>query len=109
MTKLKLPVVDQRGRGGEHEGPCLPPSPPPPLGEPKITISAEHHLKDAYEQEIGLEMMEKAILEAAVFKLLGEHTPRSSRKLALYACETVGILRTIQLTRYGFKSVTEIQ
>ena len=43
--------------------------PPPPLGEPKITISAEHHLKGAYEQEIGLKMLEIAILETQICKI----------------------------------------
>ena len=39
------------------------------LGEPKITISAEHHLKEVYDQEIGLKMPEMAILETQIFKM----------------------------------------
>ena len=31
-------------------------------------ISAEHHLKEAYEQGIGLKMQKMAILETQVFK-----------------------------------------
>ena len=47
------------GNGGPVPSPPLPPM----ICEPRIIISAEHHLKEAYEQENGLRMLEMAILE----------------------------------------------
>ena len=60
--------------GGSKGGHALPPS---LLGEPKITLSTEHHLKEANEQEIGLKMLEMAILETQIFKIYGTHTDPS--------------------------------
>ena len=61
-----------------------PPPTPPPLGEPKFTVSAEHHLKEAYEQEIGLEMLEMAILKTQTLRIFwgnAEHAQDPLRKL----------------------------
>ena len=53
------------------------------LGELKITISAEHRLKEVYDQEIGLKMPEMAILETQIFKMFwGSCPPPQKKKLA---------------------------
>ena len=56
-----------------------PPTPPHPLplGEPKFTVSAEHHLKKAYEHEIGLKMLEMAILKTQILKILWGARPKT--------------------------------
>ena len=75
------------------------------LGEPKITISAEHNLKEVYKQEIGLKMLEMAISETPIFKIfwgsMPPHPPsprptpfenqRSARAthLCIHPCELV--------------------
>ena len=35
-----------------------------------------HHLKEGYEQEIGLKMLEMAVLDSHFQNFLGEHAPR---------------------------------
>ena len=56
------------------------------LGEQKSTISAEYHFKEAYEQEIGLKMLEMANLKTQIFKIFwGGDAPRLPGKLASMA------------------------
>ena len=53
---------------------------------PKITISAKLHLKEAYEHEIGLKMLEMVILKPQIFKIFwGTMPPDPPRKLVLLA------------------------
>ena len=59
------------------------------LGEQKSTISAEYNFKEAYEQEIGLKMLEMANLKTQIFKIFwgggGGDAPRLPGKLASMA------------------------
>ena len=53
-----------------------------PLGEPISTVSAEHHLKEAYEQGMVLKCWKWPFLGTQIFKFIWGNIPSDSpRKL----------------------------